>query len=202
MRFPDCALPKMTVGVYTLLIAALAAGCGKQQEPATQLPHTEPARQGEEKNFETLSATTTSGSSVVGRTHTGPGSQILTAVRIGEQPGMDRLVFEFEEAGLPEWEVKYVESSRLVECGSGDPVTVTGSTWLQISFRGAQAHTEAGKPTAEPYRRKPGQAALLELVRTCDFEGELVWVAGVARENKYTPRVLADPSRLVIDIAH
>ncbi len=201
MRFVVDALAMKHIGVYTLFVL-LSAGCGKQPEPVSQPPKMEPAKQGEVKAFETLSVTETTGSSAIGRTHSGQASQTLLAVRVGKQTGMDRLVFEFNEAGLPEWEVKYVEPALLVECGSGDPVSIAGSAWLQITFRGAQAHTEAGAPTSGPYRRKPGQAALLELVRTCDFEGEVTWVAGVVRESKYTPRVLDEPSRLVIDIAH
>ena len=201
MRFVVSALAMKHIGVYTLFVV-LTVGCGKQPEPVSQLPIMESAKQGEEKTFETLSVTETTGSSVIGRTHTGQTSQILVAVRIGKQAGVDRLVFEFNEAGLPEWGVKYVEPSLLVECGSGDPVSIAGSAWLQITFRGAQAHTETGAPTSGPHRRTPGQAALLELVRTCDFEGEVTWVAGVVRKSKYTPRVLHEPSRLVIDIAH
>ncbi|MCA1715064.1 MAG: hypothetical protein LC715_08165, partial [Gammaproteobacteria bacterium] len=88
------------------------------------------------------------------------------------------------------------------DCGSGEPVPVAGDAWLQIRFSGANAHTEAGEGTSGPRRRAVNLLVLRELVRICDFEAEVAWVAGVGSPNRYTPRVLSDPSRLVIDIAH
>lgn len=126
---------------------------------------------------------------------------ILTGVRTGIQPGADRLVFEFDGAGLPAWHVEYVDRP-VRDCGTGEPVSVAGDAWLQVQFTGAQAHTEAGVGTSGPRRRTIDQALLRELVRLCDFEGEVTWVAGLARPNAYTPRVLEAPARLVIDIAH
>jgi len=189
-------------GACMLIVAVLCSGCGRQEESVVASPKAESAMPDETKTTESISGEETKGASVVGRTNTGYAIQILKAVRFGNQPGMDRMVFEFNDAGLPEWEVKYVEPSQVVDCGSGEPVAVAGNAWLQISFRGAQAHTEAGEATSDPRRRLLNQIALRELVRTCDFEGEVTWVAGVMRENEYVPRVLTEPSRLVIDIAH
>jgi len=189
------------LGFCALLLAALCAGCGKQEESFAGSPKVQSAMPDEVKTFDTLSAAQTTGISLAGRTNSGFASQILSAVRIGNQPSLDRLVFEFNDAGLPEWEVKYVEQP-LLDCGSGEPVLVAGNAWLQIIFRGAQAHTEAGEATSGPRRRVVNQTAVRELVRTCDFEGEVTWVAGLGRANAYTPLVLAEPSRLVIDIAH
>ena len=126
---------------------------------------------------------------------------VLRAVRSARQPGFDRVVFEFDTAGLPAWNVEYVDKPVL-ECGSGEPVKVAGDAWLQIRFTGAQAHTEQGKSTSGPRRRPLAQAVAKELVRICDFEGEVTWVIGVSRPNPYTPRIMTAPSRLVIDIAH
>ncbi|PWF48499.1 hypothetical protein C7C56_011745 [Massilia glaciei] len=131
-----------------------------------------------------------------------PGRQpIVRAVRSGRQAGADRLVFEFDTPGLPAWHAEYVDKP-VRDCGSGDPVPVAGDGWLQIRFTGAQAHTEQGESTSGPRRRALALPVARELVRTCDFEGEVIWVIGVASPNPYTPLVLAQPSRLVIDIAH
>lgn len=129
------------------------------------------------------------------------GTSILRDLRTGVHPGADRVAFEFEGAGLPAWEVEYVDRP-VRDCGSGDAVPVAGDAWLEIRFIGAQAHTDAGVPTSGPRRRKVDQPVMLELVRTCDFEGHVTWVVGVGSPNAYTPQVLAAPSRLVIDIAH
>ena len=126
---------------------------------------------------------------------------VLRAVRSAKQDGFDRLTFEFDTDGLPAWNVEYVDKP-VVNCGSGEPVKVAGDAFLQIRFTGAQAHSESGKSTSGPRRRPLAQVVARELVRTCDFEGEVTWVIGLVRPNPYTPRVMSQPSRLVIDIAH
>lgn len=148
-----------------------------------------------------IRAASTIGPSGAAATNQSGQASIVRAVRIGKQPGADRLVFEFDTPGLPEWKVEYVDRP-VRDCGSGDTVPVAGDAWLQIRFSGAQAHTEQGASTSGPRRRPLAQTIARELVRTCDFEGEVTWVVGVAKPNPYTARALASPSRLVIDIAH
>lgn len=129
------------------------------------------------------------------------GTAILRDVRTGAHPGADRVTFEFDGAGLPAWEVEYVDRP-VRDCGSGDAVPVAGDGWLEIRFVGAQAHTDAGEPTSGPRSRTVNQPVMLELVRTCDFEGHVTYVVGVGSPNAYTPLVMEAPSRLVIDISH
>lgn len=126
---------------------------------------------------------------------------VLRAVRSASQQGFDRVTFEFDSAGLPAWRAEYVDRP-VVNCGSGEPVRVAGNAWLQISFTGAHAYTEKGASTGGPRRKKLSQPIARELVRTCDFEGEITYVIGVAKPNAYTPRTMSAPSRLVIDLAH
>lgn len=188
------------IGAGVLLFALLCVGCGKQDEPkAEAVVKTPDETSVDQVKFDAARQTT--GISVAGRTNSGYSVQILESVRVGNQPGTDRVVFEFNDAGLPEWEVQYIDQP-LLDCGSGEPVSVAGDAWLQISFRGAQAHTEAGEESGGPRRQELSQSVLRELVRTCDFEGEVIWVVGTARRNAYTTQVLADPSRLVVDVLH
>jgi hypothetical protein len=125
----------------------------------------------------------------------------LREVRVGQHADADRIVFEFEGNGLPAWKLEYVDQP-VRDCGTGDPVPVAGDGWLQVSFTGARAHTEAGEPTSGPRRRKVDQPVVQELVSTCDFEGHVTWVAGVVSPEMFTPQVLSNPSRLVIDVSH
>ena len=143
----------------------------------------------------------TTGASSAAVASTGPDVPILRAVRIGRHAGFDRLVFEFDSDGLPQWHVGYVDGPA-TDCGSGAEVPLEGSARLQVRFSGAHAHTEAGEPTSGPRRRGVDQPALRELVRTCDFEAEVTWFAGVDGRQAFRPRVLEAPARLVIDIAH
>lgn len=126
---------------------------------------------------------------------------VLRAVRHAGQPGFDRVVFEFDKRGVPGWRVSYVDGQAFA-CGSGDPVRIAGAALLQITFFPAQAHTDNGKPTSVARRQKLSLQVARELVQTCDFEGEVIYVIGLARANAYTPRPMSDPSRLAIDIAH
>lgn len=132
---------------------------------------------------------------------TGPEAPILVDVRIAAHEGFDRIVFEFDSDGLPQWHVDYIDAP-VIQCGSGHETPVAGSAWLQVRFNGANAHTEAGEGTSGPMRRTPALSSVREIVRTCDFEAEVTWVVGLADAQAYRPRVLEDPARLVIDIAH
>ena len=143
----------------------------------------------------------TSGDSRADATHTLPDVPILRALRVGEQPGADRIVFEFDGDGLPAWSISYVDRP-VYECGSGQAVRLPGDAWLQVRFTGAQAHTEAGENTTGPKLRAFSMTNLIALARLCDFEGEVTWVAAVKRPEGYTPRVLDAPARLAVDIAH
>lgn len=208
-----------------LLIGGLGAGCERDTAPteagtgdaarttpaeapvATWDPSSQPAApiQGEVPDAAPPPAGSDAPSPTIGKSSadaTGTeGTSILRDVRTGVHPGADRVAFEFEGAGLPAWEVEYVDRP-VRDCGSGDAVPVAGDAWLEIRFVGAQAHTDAGVPTSGPRRRTVNQPVMRELVRTCDFEGYVTWVVGVASPNAYTPRVMTAPSRLVIDIAH
>jgi hypothetical protein len=126
---------------------------------------------------------------------------VLRAVRSARQPGFDRLVFEFDSARLPKWEATLIERPVL-DCGSGEPVAVAGRALLQIRFSGAQAHSAQGRSTSGPRRRKLPLKIGRELVRSCDFEGEVTWVVGLASRQAFTARTLGSPARLVIDLSH
>ena len=143
----------------------------------------------------------TTGASKGAATSRGKQPPVLRAVRHATQPGFDRLVFDFGKGGLPGWRASYVDAPVL-GCGTGEPVRVAGAAFLQISFSPAQAHTGQGKSTSASRRQKLSLQVARELVQTCDFEGEVTYVIGLARPNAYTPRPMSDPSRLAIDIAH
>ena len=207
-----------------LLLAGFGSGCEREVAPAA--PTTRDATRAPSAEVPVAGARDTSSEPVPGESSDAPpppagsdaptptigkssadatrqedGTPILRAVRIGEHSGSDRLAFEFDGAGLPAWHVEYVDRP-VQDCGTGESVPIAGDAWLQIRFVGAQAHTDAGEPTSGPRRRTVNQPVLRELVRTCDFEGQVTWVVGVDSPNAYTPRVMVAPSRLVIDIAH
>jgi hypothetical protein len=100
----------------------------------------------------------------------------LTGVRAGRHTGFDRIVFEFSGA-VPEHRVRYVD--RLVQDGSGKPVSVAGAADLEVVFHGANAHEDDGTPTISPRRFPTGLPAVKEIKVS----------------------TLSNPSRLVIDVS-
>ncbi|MBC7454842.1 MAG: hypothetical protein H7335_14285 [Massilia sp.] len=217
---------KTAVG-NTLLLAMLGlgalAGCSKKQPPSAAAPisQTPPEPSSSVPAPASLPAappiaaeqpaatSATSVSSATARRAAASGAAIgrsvqqptLQAVRTGKQPGADRVVFQFDAHSMPAWHAEYVDRP-VRDCGSGEPVPVAGAAWLQVSFNGAQAHTAQGANSGGSARRALPHAVARELVRTCDFEGEVTWVVGVSRPNAFTARTMTAPYRLVIDIAH
>lgn len=125
----------------------------------------------------------------------------LRSVRAGAHPDYDRVVFEFEGTQLPGYRVEYAKEP-VVQCGSGNPVTLAGKGQLQVSFTPAKAHTDAGEPTVATRELKPALPVLLELERTCDFEGEVTWVLGNKSNAPFRILELREPTRLVVDVKH
>lgn len=129
------------------------------------------------------------------------GQALLVDVRTGRHDeGFDRVVFEFIGA-LPGYRVEYITPPAIV-CGSGLPVEVEGAAFLQVSMTPAAAHDDGGVSTFEPQRLRPGLPSILEVVSTCDFEGEMTWVIGLTEEADFAGANLAGPFRVVVNVAH
>ncbi|NNE98906.1 MAG: hypothetical protein HKN25_07785 [Pyrinomonadaceae bacterium] len=128
---------------------------------------------------------------------------ILADVRTGKHDGFDRAVFEFKGADLPGYYIEYI-GEPITQCGSGTKVDLTGNGGLEIRFSPAQAHTDAGQPTIffSDNEQNPNYTNIKKLKSTCDFEGNVTWVVGVSKANKYRVLTLENPSRLVVDVEH
>jgi hypothetical protein len=113
--------------------------------------------------------------------------------------GFDRVVLEFLGSGVPGYRVEYVDRPN-IECGSGDSTPVAGDAWLSITLRGTQAHTDEGKATVQPRERRLQMPVVKELEFTCDYEGVVQIVLGVARPNQYRVTELQNPTRLIVDV--
>ena len=133
---------------------------------------------------------------------TAEGAATLAGVRTAMhlEAGYDRVVFDLPD-GLPEVAVEYVDAP-VVACGSGKRLRPEGDGVLRVRLVGARAHTEAGEATARHEPEQHGLPALRETVLTCDFEGEVTWVLGVASPEPYRVTALADPVRLAVDVRH
>jgi hypothetical protein len=121
----------------------------------------------------------------------------LVAVRAARHPGFDRVVFEFRGA-VPSHRIRYVD--RLVQDGSGNPVSVAGAADLEVVFEGANAHDERGTPTVSPRRFSPNLPAVKEIAQVGDFEAVVSYGIGLDRRRPVEVSTLSGPSRLVIDV--
>lgn len=113
-------------------------------------------------------------------------------------PAYDRVVFEFT-GPVPLIQVQYVK--QLIGDGSGLPITISGRAILHVCFSPAQAHTDAGQPTA-PNRVACRLPVVKEVVGSGDFEAMVSYGIGLSRKAELRVMTLADKSRVVIDIMH
>ncbi len=130
----------------------------------------------------------------------GQGGALLTDVRAASHDGFDRAVFEFDNA-LPGANVAFLRSPA-VACGSGFAVDVEGDVFLQVRMFPSAAHDDAGQPTFGPQEIEAGLPAIVEVVLTCDFEGEVTWVVGISGAADFAAVSLTDPNRVVVDVGH
>jgi hypothetical protein len=129
-----------------------------------------------------------------------PGSY-LTAVRAGQYPGYDRVVFQFS-GSLPAYSVTRVTS--VVEDPKGTEVAMAGQSYLRVVFRGATAVCEqpvqatyTGPPVLTPFYPE-----LLVVAKAGDFERVLSFGIGLAGQGGYHVWSLASPYRIVLDVDH
>lgn len=115
-----------------------------------------------------------------------------------DDEGFDRVVVEFD-GDLPGYEIAYV--SRVVQDGSGEPVSLLGSADLQIRVTPADAHDDAGRSTLPVSRLTPDFRTVREVRLVSDFEGYVTIGVGTADRRPFKVSELSGPSRLVIDFA-
>ena len=188
-----------------LLALVLLAGCATDPAPAPA-PPSEPLAPDADPPQAVAAAPEADTSWTVGITDL-PGEKrdvLVRSARLASHPdatpGYDRLVFEFD-GGLPEVHVEYVDRP-VHACGSGEALTPEGDGFLEIRLTGARAHTDAGEATIPHGRQRRGLPTVLETVPTCDFEGVVTWVLGVASPEAYRVVRLEAPSRLAVDVQH
>ncbi len=125
----------------------------------------------------------------------------LTAVRVGQHPGYDRVVLEFAK-NVPGYTVKYVDLPVAAD-GSGEPVELPGAEFaVQIVLTPASGYDmDAGKPTYKgPKTVKDAKTEEITTVESSgDFESVLSWVVGLGHEVPFKVTKLDSPARLVVD---
>lgn len=124
---------------------------------------------------------------------------VLTEVRIGEHQGNDRVVFEFAGEGSPGYMISYVTSPA--QQGSGNPIDVPGSTFLQVMMTGQTIPMEgAAQEIERGLVTSPDAPTVKGVYFAGQFEGMGQSVIGLDSKRPYTAFTLDSPPRLVVDL--
>ncbi|MGI9033357.1 MAG: AMIN-like domain-containing (lipo)protein [Acidimicrobiales bacterium] len=128
---------------------------------------------------------------------------LLSAVRVGAQPGFDRVVFDFTDH-VPGYQISYV-GRPVLEDASGRQVEVAGAAVLKVRMAPASGVDLSSAGARSTYSgpdrfRPPGTKVVQELARAGDFEGVLTWVVGTSTTAAFRVTTLSSPPRLVVDI--
>jgi hypothetical protein len=137
----------------------------------------------------------------------GSGGEIalLSDVRVETHAGFDRVVFQFENPSQPGVAAEFVERP-LLEDPTGEEIAISGDAILRVRMFPASSFDTSVDPARQTYTGPTRIAAnlpvLVELVQAGDFEAQLSWALGLRGQVAFTLRTLADPSRVVVDVAH
>lgn len=120
-------------------------------------------------------------------------------MRVAPNEGFDRIVLEFEDSQLPRYRIGFAEPP-IVQCASGEVMSVAGAAYLEIHLEPAQAHDEQGRTTLPEWSLPPSLTVIRDLQKSCEFEAHLDWVVGLPAARPFRVMELDEPSRLVIDL--
>ena len=126
----------------------------------------------------------------------------LTGVRAAQHAGYDRVVFDLAGTGTPGWRVEYMTEPRAE--GSGDPVELEGTVFLQVVLRGVGLPVDTGiEPFGDSTTRVPGTGTtgVAEIAPGGVFEGEQQAFIGLTgAERPFRVFALENPTRVVVDV--
>lgn len=189
----------------------IVAGCGNSDDEADTTTTTEKVT----SSSEATTTSTTAGDAGAGGLEGAATTQVsvprptidtaqLTDVTTGAHEGYDRVVFTFD-GDLPGYDVGYLDGPVL-EDGSGEPVAIQGDRAISVRVTPASGVRLTGESFEQTYTG-PRQVAgpggsVLEVVDAGDFEAQITWAIGVDGERPFKVSSLADPTRIVVDVAH
>ena len=131
-------------------------------------------------------------------------ASLLTHIRVAEQPGYERIVFEFD--GLaPAYDVSYVDEVH--QDPSGAVVPLDGNAYLLLRMPGGTLDTtfqESNPAEARTYpgpqRIHPDLRQVQEVAVVGDFEAVLSFGIGIDQQAPFRVLRLADPGRIAVDV--
>ncbi|MER5811120.1 hypothetical protein ABT143_23500 [Streptomyces sp. NPDC002033] len=125
---------------------------------------------------------------------------LVVNARWGGHCTYDRIVIDLQGAAPP---VTVTPVSQLVYDGSGKPVPLPGTYFLEIRLHPAAGHDDAGQNVYQgPKLQKIQLSKLKGLALTGDYEGYVTFGAAFDTQPVFTTSVLHSPERYVVDVAH
>ncbi|HZP51026.1 AMIN-like domain-containing (lipo)protein [Actinocrinis sp.] len=116
--------------------------------------------------------------------------------------GSFEVYFEFT-GEVPGFKAQYV--NQVVHEGSGAPVSMPGSAYLQLTFTSAQAHDASGNPTLNPPATNPvstGISGMPAYVVNGDFEGTVSVTVGLqAKRGFHVSERTVSPTDHIIEVS-
>ncbi len=129
----------------------------------------------------------------------GEGPTVVTGIRTGTQDGFGRVVFDISGTAVPGWSVGYVDAPS--GQGSGNPVDVPGTAYLQVDLRGITNPYEAPGVTEAPVGPVAADAGpVVGVVYDSVFEGQAEAFVGLTAEQPFRVYALSNPTRVVVDV--
>jgi hypothetical protein len=120
-------------------------------------------------------------------------------LRVGRHASFDRVVLQLDGPIPSYYSVRYVPMVRLD--GSGAPLPLRGTAFLEVVVR-APTHNQDYQPVLSPTRLRPDFPALREVNAPGSFEGQTTAGIGVSSRVGFRVLELANPTRIVVDLAH
>lgn len=130
------------------------------------------------------------------------GFRSLSDVRVGHQPGSDRVVFEFGgEQGVQDDVPRFhVERATSFTNIAGQSVPVQGNAYWSVRFEGASQADQQGRLVYRgPRDLDPATPLVRDVKLIEDFEAQMVWAIGLARLECPRVTTLRSPLRVVLD---
>ncbi|MBW5486510.1 AMIN-like domain-containing (lipo)protein [Streptomyces bambusae] len=125
---------------------------------------------------------------------------LVVNARWGGHCTFDRVVVDLQ-GYVPE--VAVTQVPELVYDGSGKPVPLPGTHFLEIRLHPAAAHDEAGQSVYKgPQLVQLNLPRLKGLAMTGDYEGYVTFGTAFTTQPQYSTFTLHDPERFVLDISH
>jgi hypothetical protein len=121
-------------------------------------------------------------------------------VRVGRHDGFVRVVWEFPGAGVPSYQVRYVDEP--LGDGSGDPVEVAGDAYLEVLVSRLDIPESVDACPDDASTSMLEGTGLAQANAFCGgFEGVGQGFVGLDEQRPFKVSTLTGPTRLVLDIS-